>query len=60
MNLARQHGLRGADALHLATARRLRDQRTITGDDLLLWTADGGLVQAGHKAGLLVQSRTET
>jgi len=56
VDLARKHRLRGADALHLAIARKLSERFKMGGDDLVFWTADEELVEAGQKTGLLVEN----
>ncbi len=56
VDLAREHGLRGADAVHLAIALELTERFRATGDDLVFWTADDELVEAGRKTGLLVEN----
>jgi predicted nucleic acid-binding protein len=56
VDLTRKYALRGADAVHLAVVRQLSQRVKATRDDLIFWTADEELVQAGHKVGLLVEN----
>jgi uncharacterized protein len=56
VDLVRKHGLRGADALHLAIAQELSQRFRTAGDDLVFWTADEELVEAGRSTGLLVEN----
>jgi predicted nucleic acid-binding protein len=56
VDLAHRYGLRGADAVHLAIARKLSEQFGAAGDDLVFWTSDEELVEAGRKTGLPVEN----
>jgi predicted nucleic acid-binding protein len=46
VGLARESGLRAADALHLAIAMALKEEFEQRGDELIFWTADKELVRA--------------
>jgi predicted nucleic acid-binding protein len=46
VGLAREFGLTGADALHLAIAWSLKKEFERHGDELIFWTSDGDLLRA--------------
>lgn len=54
--LARKYGLRGADAVHLAIVKELTAGFRERGDELIFWTADGELSEAGRTTGLVVKN----
>jgi predicted nucleic acid-binding protein len=49
VGLAREFGLTGADALHLAIAWSLKKEFARRGDELIFWTSDGNLLRAAPK-----------
>jgi predicted nucleic acid-binding protein len=56
VGLARKYGLRGADAVHLAIVKELTEGLRERGDELVFWTADGELSEAGRATGLVVEN----
>ncbi len=56
VRLARTYKLRGADAIHLATALGANDALVRTGDSLLLVASDEELLAAARQIGLAVQN----
>jgi predicted nucleic acid-binding protein len=55
-DLARKYGLRGADALHLATALDMNERFKLAGDEMVLWSADHELLEAADKTGIRVEN----
>lgn len=55
-DLARHHKLRGADAVHLATALDLWRVLTDINEPLVLVTSDEELLEAARAVGLLVEN----
>jgi uncharacterized protein len=58
-DLAWEHKLRGADAIHLAAASQLRDQAARRSLDLVLVTADAELIRAANEFKLVVTNPAE-
>lgn len=58
--LARQYQLRGADAIHLAAALRLRDILAQESEELIFVGSDRELLAAAQLAGLLTQDPVST
>jgi predicted nucleic acid-binding protein len=57
MQLVEKHGLRGYDAVHLATATSLHSvRRAATLPDLIFLAADNDLLQAAETEGLLTEN----
>ena len=58
VRLARSHKLRGADAIHLASALGVSDALSGTGDSLILVASDEELLAAAQQVGLTVENPT--
>ena len=56
LRLARGYKLRGADAIHLATASGVNDVLTGTGNSLILIASDEELLAGARQAGLAVEN----
>ena len=56
VGMARKYVLKGADAVHLAVVKELTEGFRERGDEVVFWTADRELSEAGRTTGLVVEN----